>query len=516
MSFQFFSKLDNKFTDGPKTLLDPNNTRAKQKIAQSGGDMGRAIQYDLRNMKDNKRMARRAYRTAMRSGNINELAAAAEMINAAGGRFMGPGETERRVDLELERRTTTGELGRSRLDQEPGLGGLSRPSQSVVGDVASSRLTAAEESALKTRELTLAGNFGPRAQRELEERMKREEGGSLFQKSSKEDGIRFGRLYADQKRAEDTAFFNQVKSDEKNLEAEASRRERLGLDVPPIDPMEIFVAEEEAANMKSASEQSRLDRKARMSAIEKVEADRVAKYGEGGRSRTNSLESAGTEGAAAQAKIDRDSADRKRVNEMQSSITDSYLDAASLQFDSFRENKKPFIPHGVFGGSLKKESGGDPAVLKKSIDAASAFNSALGGKDVTVQYNEKDKTMIIGGAFGPKKKIGTINKVSSFGEKAVTFQNDAFSPLKDKILKASKSGGNIYQQLEEPKDRYDVFNKDNAIDKIVKAAVKANYPIELDEELMSVPEFRKKLSNARLASGMEMDKITGYTSFKLK
>ena len=464
-------------------------------------------------------MARRAYRTAMRSGNVNELAAAANMVNDAGGRFMGPGETERRVDLELERRTATGELGRSRLDQEPGLGGLTKPLESISSDVAP-RLSAAEESKLKTRELTLAGNFGPRAQRELESIMAREEGGSLFQKSSKEDALRFHSAYADQKRAEDTAFFNSVEDEEKGIEAKSLEAKRIDARNGVLDSVREsrIVANpaldaamsklEEVSNRTKESgdnrEKATLERRAAFDArgkeIEATKASAIAaaegRYDSalGGlekRAKVRKEQTKVTDDYFAAAELESPTGDSLATNyPVQVLNRKQNLNIASAYNDTIQGVNYPFKPHGIDSGSLKAESS-DALQYKKAIERGNDFNAALGGKEVTMRYNERNGRKIM----------------SPHGDKAVSFQADAFTSKKNLVLGLNKAGSRRGDGL------VDTTAERSAMDQIIKAAVDNKYPIELDAELMAVPEFKQKLTDARVKSGMKTDKITGYTSF---
>jgi hypothetical protein len=529
MSFQFFSKLDNKFTDGPVSQLDPY--RAVKSLIGGTGEMSRAISKTIQDDKRQSRMARRAYRSAMRSNDPNQIMAVSRFLTEQ-AEFNRPGVTGRPNNAVLiagnEFQSRGGDLSRvqqgnqefgSALEnRSSGFGGVTNTQPGFVGSQSQGRLSAAEESKLKTRELTLAGNFGPRAQRELEAKMAREEGGSLFQKSSKEDGLIAGRLFADQKRAEDTAFFNQVEDEEKAIEAkslEAKRidarngvldgiRESRTVANPALDAA--MTKLEDASNRTKESgdnrEKAALERRAAFEARGKeIEAEKAAAIAAAEGRNSSALNK--IEGGA-------------KVREMQSEITDSYLENASITGgklglsgavgDVFNKAEKPFIPHGVFGGELKKEVAGSPELFKKAINTASAFNEALGGKRVSVNYrNPTSKTR------GPNRRKN--KEAALMGENTTTYQADAFSPLKQKALGKLQTATGTYDMGN--KYDADVINKQmsEAQDKIIKAAVDNKYPIELDGELMAIPEFRQKLADARVKSGMKTDKITGYTSF---
>ncbi len=554
MSFQFFSKLDQKFTDGPVSKIDPD--RGMRDIAQGGGEMGKAVQASLRAQKDQKRMARRAYRTAMRSGNVNDLANAAQMVNQAGGRFMSPYAQERAAEKELDSRggstafpNRRGEVGGSLLDRqpgarlgtEPGLGQTAPQGQSVDSEGRpvsllenrQQKLSAAEESRLKTRELTLAGNFGEAAKARLEaEDAKASFVGpprSIFEKQE-----------AEKSKSNKDLALNDADAINKGLSANDQAQISAIEETERLKKYSEESGLSEAMNkLEAISEKSRLNSEARTQAqeIRKAEFDKQASDTEN--ARLGKVKAAEDRFLESQKQL----AVGSEIREMQTKVTDDYFAAAELSdsnvysagFNSLVGNDgKPFIPHGVFSGKISEEAkfNADPQLYKKAIDSGKAFNEALGGKDVTVKYTDKGMKTLPNGQKVPNKiKVlgdeavtGKLNKA-----KTITFQNDAFTMLKEQALGnpslaayQKEVGGLSRWKMGDAKGSKNQYGQDlqaekavTAMDKIVQAAVDNNYPIELDGDLMANPMFVKKLHTARAKTGM-MKSPKGYVYFQSK
>jgi hypothetical protein len=577
MSFQFFSRLDNTFTDGPVSQLDPD--RGMRNVAQGGGDIGRAVQAQLNQDKDQKRLARRAYRKAMRSGSINEMAAASQMLDAAGGRFLTPGAQQRIAERELESRGMLGSFP-NRMGERRGLGfgqqGADQTNQQAGGaGLGLARESFAEIAERKARESTESGAFGTRAANNqvgaatqgrmdfaddlrrshiLNNRSKYSQAEfetARAQAYKRADQMGISREKIDQEmgwdleRESKSILANDaelVRSEAEAVRIESERRQRLGLD--DFSKRDEILGGLEKSKNEARSEMDRRkeadstrdsERKARMDAIEAEEQQRIRDYGDIG-----PLEQRGIEGAAAAAEIERQSVATKDINQQQAQATASYLDAAELEWgvdrritdialiNTFADHKSPFkktsgspfLPHGIMGGEIQQEAiaAGNPEVYKKALDTGRAFNEALGGREITVKYKDKGFRTLADGTR-VRSKIRTIR-----GQDSVTFQEDAFSAIKNQAL--------INMDMDTPEGRKELAMRggsesdyqpdDNglpkiaveAMDKIVKAAVENKYPIELDGELMAVPLFREKLHTARVKNGMKTN-AKGYLELQI-
>jgi hypothetical protein len=399
MSFQFFSKLDNKFTDGPVSQLDPY--RAVKSLIGGTGEMSRAISKTIQDDKRQSRMARRAYRSAMRSNDPNQIMAVSRFLTEQ-AEFGRPGVTGRPNNAVLiagnEFQSRGGDLSRvqqgnqefgSTLEnRSSGFGDVTDTQPGFAGSQSQGRLSAAEESKLKTRELTLAGNFGPRAQRELEARMAREEGGSLFQKSSKEDGRRFGIAYEKQQLAEESAKAAQAEKDTAAFVAEGDEIDRVaernrsmdGTRESRTEPNPALDAAmsrlEEISNrtkeVGDAREKAALERRAAFDARGKeIEAEKATAV-------------AAAEGRYSSALVGLEN--RAKVREEQTKVTDDYFSAAELQSATLNDSEAnalarglpfkeefnktydyPFKPHGIDSGSLRAEAS-NAEQYKKAIE----------------------------------------------------------------------------------------------------------------------------------------------------
>jgi hypothetical protein len=541
MSFQFFSKLDNKITDGPASQLDRN--KSMQSIIRDDGQMGKDIRRTIQDEKRQTRLARRAYRAALRSNDPNQMMAVSGFLQgredrnlsginrnptrditiaeneflSRGGNLGAAPRRQEEFNSALENRSSefgSGLLSGQNSPENPDTYSPSAdPSVPVKNVSFAQRQREAFRSDLHKSDLLRPET--PLADREMAKARAYKRADSLGIDRAKVDAEMGWDKERDRAEAEAGILESESQFEKGLLESKRSaaeegmkdseRRAEYGLD-DALEKHERMKSDGFEALQRGRYEDNLRDteRQARMAEIEKGESERVAKYGNPG----TSLENRGTEGALAKREIDERSAKKKEVAALQTKVTDDYFAAAELESptsnlelgrtnffgafnvasaynDTLQGQHSPFIPHGVFSGETKKEFASDPKKFKQAIDSGKAFNEALGGKDVKMKYKERNGRKIM----------------SPHGDKHEVFSSDAFTPLKKQAI----FEGNLKNPSPDPSR--------TATHKIIQAAVDNNYPIDLDEELMAIPQFVEQLHTARVKKSMTVNE-KGFTIWK--